>query len=53
MKAVLRTYLAEDLFIDKDVIINDDYDGDPYGDTVPFAVGSNQIIIVEPSELED
>lgn len=51
MKAVLRTYTHENndetRFIDDNVIIDDNYDGNPYGDTVPFAVGSNQTIIVK------
>ena len=30
----------------------DDYDGDPYGDTVPFTVGSNQYISTYDSKEE-
>ena len=26
-------------------VIPDNYDGDPYGDTVPFSIGSNQAIV--------
>jgi len=47
MKAILRTYVKEDRFIDDNVIIDDDYDGNPYGDKVPFTVRSNQMIITE------
>jgi hypothetical protein len=49
MTAVLRTYQGEDKIADKLVEISDDHnfaDG-PYGDTVPFAVGSNQAILPE------
>ena len=30
----------------------DNYDGDPYGDTVPFSVGSNQYISTYDTESE-
>lgn len=30
----------------------DNYDGDPYGDTVPFSVGSNQYISTYDTEAE-
>lgn len=47
MKAKLITYLSEDEIQEDDVEIADDYDGDPYGDKVPFTVGSNQTIRTE------
>jgi hypothetical protein len=46
MKATLRTYSGENVVSDEIVEINDNYDGNAYGDTVPFAVASNQRIIV-------
>lgn len=30
----------------------DNYDGDPYGDTVPFTVGSNQYIVTYDTKAE-
>jgi hypothetical protein len=47
MKAYLKTYFGETLIDCKEVELPDDYDGDPYGDTVPFVVGSNQILEIE------
>jgi len=47
MKAILRTWPDKDRKnpVDKVVEINDDYDGDPYGNDTPIVVGSNQTII--------
>ena len=45
MKMTLRTYIGEDIVEDETVEVNDNYDGDPYGDTVPFTVHSNQVLI--------
>lgn len=47
MKAMLITYSGEELLEKRVVELPDDYDGDPYGDTVPFTVGSNQTLIIE------
>ena len=52
MKAVLRTYVGEDAIRDELVEIADDYDGNPYGDKVPFAVGSNQTILNNPALIK-
>ena len=42
MKAILRTYCLDTKISDEEVELPDNYDGDPYGDTVPFVIGSNQ-----------
>ena len=47
MKARLVTYYGEEVQEERAVELPDDYDGDPYGDTVPFVVGSNQTLLVE------
>lgn len=46
MKAILVTYYGEEIYDKQEVEVDDDYDGDPYGDKVHFAVGSNQTIII-------
>ena len=47
IKAVLCTCINET--VEREAIeLPANYDGNPYGDTVPFSVGSNQYI-----ELED
>lgn len=51
MKAKLRTYKADTLIAEEIVNLPDNYDGDPYGDTVPFCVGSNQELIPIVSEI--
>jgi len=46
MKGLLKTYSGEEL-VDKAIVeLPDDYDGNPYGDTVPFPVHSNQTLEV-------
>lgn len=47
MKAILRTYHTDGRYDDRLVDVRDDHQfGDgPYGDGVPFAVGSNQDIL--------
>jgi len=42
MKAILITYMREEVVDTEVVELPDNYDGNPYGDTVPFCVGSNQ-----------
>jgi hypothetical protein len=44
MKAVLVTGDREKIVDRSAVDLPDNYDGDPYGDTVPFCVGSNQYL---------
>lgn len=44
MKGLLKTYSGEKLVEQVIVELPDDYDGDPYGDTVPFPVHSNQTL---------
>jgi hypothetical protein len=44
MKAILVTCLGEHIVERTEVRLPDTYDGDPYGDTVPFCVGSNQYL---------
>lgn len=52
MKALLKTYTLDTLTETEVVEIPENYDGDPYGDTVPFSVGSNQSLeALELSEL--
>ena len=46
MKALLKTYTLDTLTETEIVEVPDNYDGDPYGDTVPFCVGSNQSLEV-------
>lgn len=47
MKAQIWSYDKEAIFDVRNVIIRDDYDGDPYGGCVGFAVGSNQRIVTD------
>lgn len=44
MLALLNSYEGETLVNSEVVDLPDNYDGDPYGDTVPFTVASNQTI---------
>ena len=46
IEAKLITYDKETIINSETVLVNDNYDADCYGDTVPFAVGSNQSIII-------
>ena len=48
IKAVLCTCSNERIVEREAIELPANYDGDPYGDTVPFSVGSNQYI-----ELQD
>ena len=41
MKAVIKKYLGEELVETVPVDLPDNYDGHPYGDTVPFVMASN------------
>jgi hypothetical protein len=47
MKAQIRTYYLDTLKIVQNIEIPDNYDGDAYGDTIPFSVGSNQEIVTD------
>jgi hypothetical protein len=47
MKAYLATYVDEGIGFADLVEISDSYNGDPYGDDVPVAVGSNQTIVTQ------
>ena len=45
MLALLKSYDTDGKVINIEVVeLPEDYDGDPYGDKVPFSVGSNQTI---------
>ena len=45
MLALLKSYDTNGKVINIEVVeLPDDYDGNPYGDKVPFSVGSNQTI---------
>jgi hypothetical protein len=46
MKAILKTYTLDTLTDTEEVELPENYDGNPYGDTVPFSVGSNQSLEV-------
>jgi len=46
IKALLHTYQNEKLTESELIELPSNYDGDPYGETVPFSVGSNQSIEV-------
>ena len=50
MQAYLKTYHADTLVDAELVDLPEDYDGNPYGDTVPFSVGSNQELVVIDEE---
>ena len=52
MKAQLWTYLGEKLVAVKPIELPG-YDGDPYGDTVPFCVASNQAIVIDPDLFKE
>ena len=41
MKALLVKYLGETIYSSEVVELPEDYDGDPYGGTVPFCMASN------------
>ncbi len=46
IKALLKTY-ENDKFVEAELVeLPSNYDGNQYGDTVPFSVGSNQLIEV-------
>ena len=51
MKALLKTYTLDALTEVEAIELPENYDGNPYGDTVPFSVGSNQAIEVIDNEL--
>tara|TARA_E500000318_G_C3538926_1_gene203842 strand:- start:1081 stop:1275 length:195 start_codon:yes stop_codon:yes gene_type:complete len=44
IKALLHTYQNEKAIESELVELPSNYNGDPYGETVPFSVGSNQSI---------
>jgi hypothetical protein len=50
MKAYIVTYCNERISSIRPVEIADDYDGDCYGDKVPFSLGSNQSIVTKEDE---
>ena len=41
MRALLKKYDKDTLIETKEVDLPEGYDGDPYGDTVPFVMASN------------
>jgi hypothetical protein len=47
------TYGDEKVVGIRKVLVNADFDGDSYGDGVPFAVGSNQTVVEDLDELPD
>jgi hypothetical protein len=54
-KVVLRTWPNKDKEppVDEIVEVEDDYDGNPYGDKVPFTVGSNQTIVDVETDIKN
>ena len=51
MKAILRKYAGETLVSKEIVQLPEEYDGDPYGDTVPFVMHSNwSLSVIEEDE---
>ena len=54
LKAKLITFSKETIIDSETVFVDDNYDGDCYGNTVPFAVGSNQAIkIIDTTWLNE
>lgn len=52
MKAVLKKYHGENVISEEVVELPDDYDGDPYGDKVPFVVASNwSLVPIEEGDI--
>jgi len=47
MLAQIHTYYGETLTQVKTIELPDNYNDDPYGDTITFSVGSNQMIVTE------
>ena len=53
MKALLKTYTLDTLTETEAIELPENYDGNPYGDTVPFSVGSNQSIeVIESNTIK-
>lgn len=52
MQAYLHTYRQDTLIESQLVTLPDNYDGNPYGDTVPFCVGSNQELVPVADESD-
>jgi hypothetical protein len=42
MKSLLKTYTLDTLTDVEEVELPENYDGNAYGDAVPFSIGSNQ-----------
>lgn len=53
MKALLRKYLGEVVESEEIVDLPENYDGNPYGDTVPFCVASNWLLLVIDADTPD
>lgn len=51
MKAQLVTITRGEISQVRNVTIADDYNGDPFGDKVPFPVGSNQYLRTDPDDF--
>ena len=52
MKALLRKYLVEVVESEEIVDLPENYDGNPYGDTVPFCMASNWTLQVIDDEVD-
>ena len=50
IKALLHSYQNDRVLESTIIELPSNYDGDPYGETVPFSVGSNQSIEVLSEE---
>ena len=53
MLAILRKYIGVNIDSEEFVHLPDNYDGNPYGDTVPFAMASNWTLQVVDEESID
>jgi hypothetical protein len=52
MQAILRKYFREEIDSEEIVTLPDDYDGNPYGDKVPFSMASNWTLQVLDEDSE-
>lgn len=50
MRAYLVSYFREAIVESFGITVADDYDGNPYGDSVRVAVGSNQDIVYDKDD---
>ncbi len=51
--AQLVTFYGERVVIVKNITLPENYDGNPYGNTVSFPIGSNQYLRVDPDTFTE